>query len=288
MSATSIKTVDGVLDEESGGAIAAMRTLLAHPISNYINPCLVTGSHLLTDKRITKQFVAKAQELLLADNKLITLVVKDDENSNYSAITANSSEWESRLYVGLATAIFEIGITKCLIGTRGLFGEGWDSQALNTLIDLTTTTSPVSVKQLRGRSIRIQTNDALGARKVANNWDVVCVAPQLEKGLNDYQRFVRKHNGYFGLCDDGQVESGVGHVHPALSELTPIEVFASSEAFNREMIGRALVRDKIYDLWKVGQPYKNRLIGCVELNRLRKLALTPTTFEARYEIQRAC
>lgn len=275
MSATSIKTVDGVLDEESGGAIAAMRTLLAHPISNFINPCLVTGSHLLTDKRITKQFVTKAQELLLADGKLITLLVKEDEDSNYSAITANSSEWESRLYVGLATAIFEIGITKCLIGTRGLFGEGWDSQALNTLIDLTTTTSPVSVKQLRGRSIRIQTNDALGARKVANNWDVVCVAPQLEKGLNDYQRFVRKHNGYFGLCDDGQIESGVGHVHPSLSELTPIEVFASSEAFNREMIERALVRDKIYDLWKVGQPYRNRLLGCVELNRLRKLALTP-------------
>ena len=275
MSATSIKTLDGVLDEESGGAIAAMRTLLAHPISNFINPCLVTGSHLLTDKRITKQFVAKAQELLLADGKLITLLVKEDESSNYSAITANSSEWESRLYVGLATAIFEIGITKCLIGTRGLFGEGWDSQALNTLIDLTTTTSPVSVKQLRGRSIRIQTNDAMGARKVANNWDVVCVAPQLEKGLNDYQRFVRKHNGYFGLCDDGQIESGVGHVHPSLSELTPIEVFASSEAFNREMLDRALIRDKIYDLWKVGQPYRNRLIGCVELNRLRNLALTP-------------
>ncbi len=69
-------------------------------------------------------------------------------------------------YVGMATEIFERGITKCLIGTRGLFGEGWDSQALNTLIDLTMTTSPVSVKQLRGRSIRLQANDPAGARKM--------------------------------------------------------------------------------------------------------------------------
>jgi len=94
-------------------------------------------------------------------------------------------------------------------------------QSLNTLIDLTTTTSPVSVKQLRGRSLRINTSDPLAARKVANNWDVVCIAPQLEKGLNDYQRFVRKHDGYFGLADDGQIECGVGHVHPSFSELTP-------------------------------------------------------------------
>src|SRR5262249_25147080 len=135
----------------------------------------------------------------------------------------------------MATAIFERGLTKCLVGTRGLFGEGWDSQSLNTLVDLTTTTSPVSVKQLRGRSIRIQTNDPLAAHKVANNWDVVCIAPQLEKGLNDYQRFARKHDCFFGMCDDGHIERGVGHVHPAFSELTPIEVFASSETFNDEM-----------------------------------------------------
>jgi hypothetical protein len=140
---------------------------------------------------------------------------------------------------------------------------------------LTNTTSPVSVKQLRGRSIRIQTNDPLGARKVANNWDVVCIAPSLEKGLNDYHRFVRKHEGFFGICEDGQIECGVGHVHPSLSSLSGVEVFASSDDFNNEMTNRALVREGIYDLWKVGQPYKNQLLGCVELNRLRKLALTP-------------
>lgn len=190
-------------------------------------------------------------------------------------ITASSSEWQPRLYVGMATALLERGITKCLIGTRGIFGEGWDCQSLNTLIDLTTTTTPVSVKQLRGRSIRLNVQDPLGARKVANNWDVVCIAPQLEKGLNDYQRFVRKHDGYFGISDDGQIECGVGHVHPSFSELTPAEVFANHHEFNQEMIDRALVRDQIYDLWKVGVPYHNKLLGCIEVSGLRKLALTP-------------
>lgn len=198
-----------------------------------------------------------------------------DEFEDFVEITAGSSEWQARLYVGMATAFLERGITKCLIGTRGIFGEGWDCQSLNTLVDLTTTTTPMSVKQLRGRSIRLNVQDPLGARKVANNWDVVCIAPHLEKGLNDYQRFARKHSGYFGISDDGQIEQGVGHVHPSFSELTPAEVFTHYAEFNEEMLDRALVRDQIYDLWKVGQPYHNKLLGCVEVSSLRRLALTP-------------
>lgn len=271
MSATAVK---GVLNQESGGAIAAMRILLDSDISTYLNPCMVTGSHLLVDNRIKDQFLAAAQEFIKEAGYSFELSLSSKAGDLFSAISATSSAWESRLYVALSTSLFERGITKCLIGTRGLFGEGWDSQALNTLIDLTTTTSPVSVKQLRGRSIRIQ-NDAIGLRKVANNWDVVCIAPSLEKGLNDYQRFVRKHDGYFGICDDGQIECGVGHVHPAFSELTPAQVFASIETFNQEMAGRALVRDQIYDLWKIGEPYKNRLFECLEIAKLRKIALTP-------------
>ncbi len=275
MSSTAVKSLDGVLSEESGGAIDALKTLLATSIGAELNPCLVTGSLLLTDKRITNQFVKAASEYIESQGVKLQLIVKDSENVAYSEITASGAHWESRFYVGMATEIFERGITKCLIGTRGLFGEGWDSQALNTLIDLTMTTSPVSVKQLRGRSIRLHANDPAGARKCANNWDVVCIAPKLEKGLNDYNRFVRKHDGYFGITDDGEIQCGVGHVHASLSELTAAEVFASIEEFNQEMTDRALVREKIYDLWKVGQPYKNRALGCIEIRRLRKIALTP-------------
>ncbi|HEY9791003.1 MAG TPA: DEAD/DEAH box helicase family protein, partial [Candidatus Obscuribacterales bacterium] len=374
MSATSVKTAKGVLNAESGGAVAVLREMLQQPIGQYLNPCMVTGSLLLVDRRIADQFVQAAQEYLAAEGHKFNLEVKerqlknelatdpvqdaaeeadgssdngessggseaeqggfkfhddidgdyqfvaqgtlsfdpdfpaisslanhpnaeeavsvshadlkgldsdgmvkvtDDEFEPFVEITAGSAEWEARLYVGMATALLERGITKCLIGTRGIFGEGWDCQSLNTLIDLTTTTTPMSVKQLRGRSIRLNVNDPLGTRKCANNWDVVCIAPHLEKGLNDYQRFVRKHQGYFGISDDGQIECGVGHVHPSFSELTPAEVFQHYSDFNNEMTDRALCRDQIYDLWKVGKPYQNKCLGCVEVGSLRRLALTP-------------
>ncbi|MBX9688324.1 MAG: DEAD/DEAH box helicase family protein [Candidatus Obscuribacterales bacterium] len=275
MSATAVKQAKGVLNEESGGAISVLREVLKTNVSQYLNPCLVTGSLILVDNRIASQFISALQEMLEAENLSFKLALIDHPDEAFCEVSASSTEWEARLYVRLATKVLERGITKLLVGTRGIFGEGWDCQALNTLIDLTTTTTPVSVKQLRGRSIRINTNDPLGAHKVANNWDVVCIAPYLEKGLNDYQRFARKHAGYFGICDDGQIECGVGHVHPSFSELTPAEVFANQEEFNQEMKLRALAREGIYSLWKVGQPYSNKTVGCIEIGRLRKIALTP-------------
>jgi len=275
MSATGLQQVRGVLDEESGGAVGVFRALLQKPISANVNPCLVTGSLLLIDYRIKDAFTEAARAFLDKEGLKMPLSVIDCEDNLYCEITAQSVEWASRLYVRLATELFERGISKCLIGTRGLFGEGWDSQALNTLLDLTTTTAPVSVKQLRGRSIRIQTNDPLGHRKVANNWDIVCVAPQLEKGLNDYNRFVRKHEGFFGVSDDGQIEKGVGHVHPSLSEMTPLEVFEKHEKLNQQMTERAYRREEVYDLWKVGIPYENIMLGCVELSGLRAPHVTP-------------
>lgn len=275
LSATNAASVKDVLDAEAGSAFGAFHSLLKTTQGAQVNACLVTGTRVLVDLRIAAEFLEGAQTYLDETQTGIELEMEPEYAQGFARLTSSSSAFVPRVYVAMVTAIFERGLTKCLIGTRGIFGEGWDSQALNTIIDLTTATSPVSVKQLRGRGIRINVGDPLADRKVANNWDVVCIAPELEKGLNDYRRFVKKHDGYFGIADDGRIECGVGHVHPSFSELTPNEVFASIEEYNSEMLQRALVRDKIYDLWQVGEPYENRQLGCVEISGFRQPGLTP-------------
>lgn len=275
MSTTGRKSIEGILDEDAGGAIAVFRALLRSPLSGFLNPCLVSGTSLLTDKRITDRFVNAATRWLRKHGHHCEINIERLEGENFDRISSNSSEWEPRLYVRFSTEIFETGLTRCLIGTRGLFGEGWDSQALNTLIDLTSATAPVTVKQLRGRSIRIKTDDPLGENKVANNWDVVCIAPDLEKGLNDYQRFKKKHDQFFGVADDGQIEKGCGHVHPDLSDYTRQQVFKNSKKLNDAMAERAMDRQKIYELWKVGQPYRNRITNCIEIEPPEVFNLIP-------------
>ena len=157
-----------------------------------------------------------------------------------------------RAWVELATRLFVEGTTQLLVGTRALLGEGWNCPPLNVLIDMTIATTGVSVQQMRGRSLRLDRDDPL---KVASNWDIVCVAPDLVRGSADYERFVRKHLNLFAPAEDGQVEAGPSHVHPELGPFgpPPVERFRD---LNRELLARAADRDGARERWQIGTPYR--------------------------------
>jgi hypothetical protein len=117
------------------------------------------------------------------------------------------------------------------------------------------------VNQLRGRSIRIDRDEP---EKLANNWDVVCIAPEFAKGFDDYQRFLQKHETVFGITDDGTIEKGVGHVHPAFTQLKPEGLEQSLQALNAEMLDRAACRARARQQWRIGEPFVGRAIRAVE------------------------
>jgi hypothetical protein len=165
----------------------------------------------------------------------------------------------------MVTDLFQQGVTRCLVGTRGLLGEGWDATKVNVLIDLTTVTTSMTVNQLRGRSIRLDKEDP---QKLANNWDVVCLAPEFTKGLDDYRRFLGKHAHLYGVTEDGAVEKGVGHVHPAFTELRPEGVEGSMGLLNADMLERSKHRDRSRELWKIGQPFRGEPIRALEAKPL--------------------
>jgi superfamily II DNA or RNA helicase len=260
--ATSLRQLEGILDEESGGAVGVLRLMVNRPELDALEPVMVTGTAVLCDDDVAARFLREGQAWL--DKQGIAVQLRDEkvEGAGFHRILGSGSLWGSRTYVLLVTHLFEQGVTRCLIGTRGLLGEGWDSLALNTLIDLTTATTYMTVNQLRGRSLRLDPNQPV---KVADNWDVVCVAPGYEKGLNDYRRFVRKHSGFYGLCDDGEIESGVGHVHPSLTDTQPEAIEEQMAAMNADMLARPARRREVYALWQIGQPFANEEVPAVEL-----------------------
>ncbi|QNN23392.1 DEAD/DEAH box helicase family protein [Planctomycetales bacterium ZRK34] len=258
-SATSAE-VDGLLDEEAGGAVAAFRALLTDPRTDALNPILVTGSTVLVDDDLLETFRAEAQQYLAQRNVDVELSAEDQ--AGFAVITGRGADWSPRLYVAMITELFQRGLTRCLVGTRGLLGEGWDAHTVNVLIDLTTVTTSMSVNQLRGRSIRLNPQSP---DKVANNWDVICLAGQFTQGLDDYRRFIEKHRTLFGVTDDGAIEMGSSHVHAALTELEPEGVEESMAALNDEMLARAQRRSACYDLWRIGEPYDPTPVRAVEL-----------------------
>jgi hypothetical protein len=174
-------------------------------------------------------------------------------------VDGEGPDWRPRHYVACITELFERGVTRCLVATRGLLSEGWDSITLNTLVDLTTAGTFASVNQIRGRSIRL---DPARPRKVADNWDVVSVdRSQHEEGWSDLDRLAAKHRHAWGLrASDKRVVKGITHLDARLPQLR-LPLIApqrpSLEDINGASFRRARNRDRAYRAWGIGQPYDN-------------------------------
>ncbi|MGA0380639.1 MAG: DEAD/DEAH box helicase family protein, partial [Candidatus Poseidoniaceae archaeon] len=195
-SATTL--VEGVMDEEAGGAIAAFRALVQCDSGDILDPILMTGSTVLVDDDLSERFMETAQAWIAERDLDIELRARPEDT--YHVILGRGKDWIPRYYSIMITEFFQQGLTKCLIGTRGLLGEGWDASKINVLVDLTTVTTSMSINQLRGRSMRL---DKDWPEKVANNWDIVCFADEFTNGFKDYARFEKKHKQLYGVCDDG-------------------------------------------------------------------------------------
>lgn len=241
----------GVLDEDAGSARLALRGMAGKP---WARPMLVTGKTVAASPEVARDFAAFAAR---ADPGL-RLDPIGDGGAGTVVITGS---WSSRRWMPLVTRFFEEGGARVLIGTRAMLGEGWDAQGVNTLVDLTEATTGTAVVQLRGRALRL---DPRRPDKVAHTWSVVCVADGHPKGAADYERFVRKHDGYFGVTENGDVMSGVSHVDARLSPYSPPDT-EDFDDLNAATAARAADRDRTRALWRIGEPFADRVAHAVRV-----------------------
>jgi len=300
---SGVKRLEGVLNSDAGSAIRIFKFLANHPVVGDLDPILVTGRTVMADSDLKDRLLDRINGYLIDNGLNAECAFEPTDSPKVVKVVGTGSDWSSRTYVTLITTLFEEGLTRCLVGTRGIFGEGWDSLSLNTLIDLTSVTTSTSVQQLRGRSTRL---DPKWPKKVANNWDVVCVARQFEKGDADLDRFTRRHDQYWGLMEsvddggtEGEIVKGIGHIDPELAfqlhrkDHTGLDL----KRLNKLMLARLSARDKSHDLWKVGSKYKDRQVSRSRMvvDRLKlhsvhtlqqNLAEIPDQFESSRRIRR--
>jgi superfamily II DNA or RNA helicase len=261
----------GVLDPEAGSAALLLQLLAGDATGAALRPVLLTGQTVACDRPTAADLLA----WLAPDSPdlaaRLELAAPEGDAEGVVVLQPREGSWEPRRYLPLVTRYFEAGRCRCLVGTRGLLGEGWDACSVNVLVDLTAVTTRTSVHQVRGRSLRLDPNRP---HKVADNWDVVCVAAGHAKGAADYDRFVRKHRGYYGLAESGEIESGVSHVMPELSPYGP-PASALFAALNLRMLERAGHRAAAYERWGVGAPYQNVLEETVRVRVARQVGPRP-------------
>lgn len=250
------KELTTILDPKAGGAVGVFKDIVSDPATTQLEPILVTGTTVLVDKDELQRILKAMNEWKQNSDLQFTLEIEKTEYDRIVKIVGKGKDWRSNTYVRMITHLFELGITKCIVGTRGLLGEGWDSLSLNTLIDLTTATTSTTVNQIRGRSIRLNPS---WPRKLSNNWDIVCIAPKFQRGKQDFDRFERKHEKIYGLDAKGRVIKGILHVDSNLMQAFSIKMFQkiNISLINGRMLAKSARRNEAYDLWRIGEPYSD-------------------------------
>ncbi|MDD5603734.1 MAG: DEAD/DEAH box helicase family protein, partial [Eubacteriales bacterium] len=289
--ALMLKKTSGILDSECGGAVSVIRALAGDVLLNRLDPVMITSGKLMCPSFLAAGFIESGSGWARENGLDISLCcssadpqagtedlpdtaagasatadlpcVTDTSATEVVLINGSGRDWNSKNAVLMTTFLFEKGITKCIAGTRGLLSEGWDSVNLNTLIDLTAVTTFASVNQLRGRCMRKDKNDP---QKVSNIWDITCVAPGLEKGYNDLSRLYRKHDQYYGVCDDSQIQRGINHVDPSIGIFGQEQLDDEDIArINNNMLSTFMDRQRTYSLWRIGEPFENVELDSCEI-----------------------
>lgn len=261
-SATLPVALDGVLAPQAGSALAALDTLLRDPRTDWLAPVLVTGRTIAggpVTMEALRTDLARTDPQLAAELSIEALPGAEGSG----AVRLVGPRWTARQWVGPVTRFFEDGGARVLIGTRALLGEGWNARRVTGLVDLTSATSTTAVVQTRGRALRI---DPFWPDKVAVTWSVVCVSAAHPRGDQDWKRLVRKHHGFFGVDESGDIADGVAHLDAGFSPYFP-PVVAEIPAINARMLARAADRDAIRAAWRVGEPYEGRTAVTVRVRR---------------------
>ncbi len=248
--------LQGVLDREAGSAIRAFRYLVEDEKTTRLEAALVTGSTLLVDRDQLPAIIRAMKEWQQKSGLKFNVMTRKVEGERFVQILGRGPDWGSNTYVRMMTALFEKGIIKCLVGTRGILGEGWDSLRLNTLIDLTAATTSQTVNQIRGRSLRL---DPQWPQKISNNWDIVCIAPDFARGDQDFLRFQRKQSRFYGLGAKGKIVKGLFHIDESLAFEYQTIGFKriGFHLVNLRMLQKARQREQAYRAWKIGSDYSN-------------------------------
>ena len=110
-SATAL--VEGVMDDEAGGAIAAFRSLVQCDSADILDPILMTGSTVLVDDDLSERFLESARVWIAERDLDIDLRARHEDT--YHIIIGRGKDWIPRYYSLMITEFFQQGITKCLI-----------------------------------------------------------------------------------------------------------------------------------------------------------------------------
>ncbi|MFC1789914.1 DEAD/DEAH box helicase [Patescibacteria group bacterium] len=266
MSLSVRRKVKNILDPEAGGAVGVFKAIAKDPATTELEPILITGSGILVDDDELVTIVSQMKKWCRDRRLKINLTAKKTSHEGIKQIVGRGKDFKTSVYVRMVTDLFEAGVTRCLVGTRGLIGEGWNSLRVNTLLDLTSVTTSTSTNQIRGRALR---KDPAWPEKLANIWYIACLDTSFEKGDQDLKRVIKKHRHFYGINHAGEIIKGLAHIDEGLMFSLKTRGFRNlvPKLINQRMLQRSRDRQAILKKWRIGLPFENIALSGLSLDR---------------------
>jgi hypothetical protein len=233
---------DRDVEGERLAARQVLRALVSDPRTEHLDPILVTGSVFWIDDDLWPRLAPRLPGLGFVAER------------GHHALDVGG--WPTSERVALATRLLGEGLTRCLVGTRHLLGEGWDCPAVNVVLDLSGITASVTVNQVRGRGLR---PDPADASKVASLWDVVGLAPGVPDGDRMWRELGARHRHTFGVDGEGHIRAGAGRIDPVLAE-SFAATLADLEGMRGRMEERCAEAEAVAARWAVGRDYRDQRV----------------------------
>ncbi|MCL2379539.1 MAG: DEAD/DEAH box helicase family protein [Coriobacteriia bacterium] len=168
-------------------------------------------------------------------------------------VSIHASDRHRSQLVGIITqAMIEKRIS-IIVGTAALLGQGWDCQAINSLIMASYVGSFMLSNQMRGRAIRRSKADP---NKVANIWHLVSITrhdyqrrlfSKLE--LSDYHTLKRRFQSFVGIAyTEPLIQNGLERLNLEIRD--DEKLLRQHEQINQKMYGLAQNRSETHRRWK--------------------------------------
>ncbi len=268
MNLSSFKKVKNVLDPDAGGAVGIFKTIVHTPETTALEPILITGTSVLVDADELTVIVSAMKVWEKEHKYKLGISHQTTEFEKIIQIVGSGPDWRTSVYVQMITDLFEQGVTRCLVGTRGLIGEGWNSLRINTLLDLTSVTTYTSTNQIRGRALRL---DPTSPDKLANIWYMACLDTRYERGDQDLKRVIAKHEHFYGINESGRIIKGAKHIDEnlVLTLITTGFKYLLPEVHNRQMLKKSSQRKKVFEQWRIGEAFENVELAGISMNQRR-------------------
>lgn len=228
-----------------GGPLSArqvLKALVSDGRTDPLDPILVTGKVFWVDDDLWPRVGPRVPDLPFRD------VAGHRE--------VDVSGWSVARRVELVTRLLTEGVTRCLVGTHHLLGEGWDCPAVNCVVDLTGISASMTVNQVRGRALR---PDPADPGKVASLWEVLPLAASVGGGDRMLRVLQTRHAHTLGIDPEGRIRAGVSRIHPAFDGQAA-EVAARVPEIRDRMTQRLAGMKGAAAHWAVGRSYADRRV----------------------------